>query len=861
MKILDIKLKNLNSLRGEWHIDFSDNAYTSNGIFAITGPTGAGKTTIFDAICLALYGQTSRLGGITGEHNEILSRRASSCYAQVVFEMKKKQYICSWSQHKAPKGKLQPPKHIISEYPSGKIISASNTDTKKLITDITGMDFKRFTQAMMLEQGKFDAFLNAKSGERSQILEMLTGTGIYGKISTAIYERTASEKAKLEQIRIQLDQIRPSDSFTSEDEITSILEKSKGELSGLEEQRKAAESSVRQLRNIQKLRRDLEMSSSDITTQTRRLDEFIPSRRKLEAGLRASELVPEYTALKAKRDTARTLQSRCDKLGHDLKAQTSELEDIESVRLPELQAELDRQKHGITEEAQAVYARARTLLESYDTIAKKRKALLLEQTQAHEAVKRSSSLLESAEKEYRIARERYETEAASRLRETLRPGEPCPVCGSIHHPGVKDTHPLTHESTINFEAASKKLNDLSTANAKASSHLSSCTQRLTEHDQTQHDAREKAFRAIEPLGFFEPGISIKGVIEKLEAWAKNVKALSANIDTLSKRAGILRETISSAQKALSEDTKALEDLRGELEILEGAFSFRLGEQGFKGESEFISSCLSSEVLNELKTKAGNLDDGMRNFKAVYEERRQRLEAELALVSEEHTLEELEPLLHELEEKVKGVQRKIFGLEKNLEDRKNLKAELERVNADYENQKSIYSDWSALNDLIGQKDGNKYRVFAQRITLAMMVQLANNYLARMNGRYTLILTPDNDKLELSVRDNEQAGEIRPTLNLSGGERFIVSLALALGLSQLSGSKSRVDSLFLDEGFGSLDEASLNTALDALAEVRREGRMTGIISHVQTIRERIAAQINVIPKHEGTSILEGPGCSRT
>ena len=140
---------------------------------------------------------------------------------------------------------------------------------------------------------------------------------------------------------------------------------------------------------------------------------------------------------------------------------------------------------------------------------------------------------------------------------------------------------------------------------------------------------------------------------------------------------------------------------------------------------------------------------------------------------------------------------------------------------------------------------------------MIINLANIQLEKMNGRYILITRPGSDELDLSVIDKEQAGEIRPTENLSGGEKFIISLALALGLSQISGNKSRIDSLFLDEGFGSLDENSLNMALDALGEVRRGGRMIGIISHVQALRERIAAQINVIPKHEGVSIIEGPG----
>ena len=200
------------------------------------------------------------------------------------------------------------------------------------------------------------------------------------------------------------------------------------------------------------------------------------------------------------------------------------------------------------------------------------------------------------------------------------------------------------------------------------------------------------------------------------------------------------------------------------------------------------------------------------------------------------------------------------LESALETRKKIREEYEALKAECQAQDKIYSDWAVLSELIGTKNGSKFRNFAQKITLSMMVALANKQLEKLSERYKLTTTPDDDGLALSVIDKEQGGEVRPTTNLSGGERFIVSLALALGLSQISGSKARVDSLFLDEGFGSLDEDSLNTALDALAEVRREGRMIGIISHVQALKERIRAQINVIPRSEGVSIIEGAGCKK-
>ena len=126
MKILELRFKNLNSLYGEWAIDFTDPEYVSNGIFALSGPTGAGKSTILDAICLALYGTTPRLGKITKSGNEIMSRQTGECYAEVLFESQAGRFRCHWSQHRGrrrPDGELQNPRHEISEgIQNGKVI-------------------------------------------------------------------------------------------------------------------------------------------------------------------------------------------------------------------------------------------------------------------------------------------------------------------------------------------------------------------------------------------------------------------------------------------------------------------------------------------------------------------------------------------------------------------------------------------------------------------------------------------------------------------------------------------------------------------------------------------------------------------
>ncbi len=208
MRILQLSFKNLNSLAGEWNIDFTHPDYVSSGIFAITGPTGAGKTTILDAICLALYGQTPRLSKITQNDNEIISRQTGECYAEVAFETAKGCFRCHWSQHRSRKradGPLQAPRHEIVEAGSGHIIESKLTAVAKKVEEVTGMDFDRFTRSMLLAQGGFAAFLQATPDKRAPILEQITGTAIYSQISIQVHLSTTEQRKKLESMRLELE--------------------------------------------------------------------------------------------------------------------------------------------------------------------------------------------------------------------------------------------------------------------------------------------------------------------------------------------------------------------------------------------------------------------------------------------------------------------------------------------------------------------------------------------------------------------------------------------------------------------------------------------------------------------------------
>lgn len=890
MKILDIRLKNLNSLRGEWHIDLTDKIYTSDGIFAITGPTGAGKTTIFDAVCLALYGHTPRLGKITGTNNEIMTRRTNECYAQVIFEVNGAQYISSWQQHKINSKKFQPIKHLLSES-SGKIISDKSDDARKRVETITGLDFKRFTQAVMLEQGGFDAFLKANAGDRSQILEALTGTEIYSKISHEVYERYSAEKITLDKLKFSLSGKKPNDNYSSEEEITQELTRTHSRYSQLEAEHEKVKSAFEWLRKINRLKYELSLTLHDITQHEKRIDNFSQQRTKLDAASRANELAVFYSTLMAARSNVASTKSRCEILEHKISQDKAALSEIETKNLPDIQKNYNRKTRDIANSPDVVMNEIKSLAKNFITLQHELNITISDGKRFRDIHSKSQVALKSAEHNDSRCRESH-TEAMKKLsdlmnmrasailddaRRNLQPGVPCPVCGSVEHPAANHDDNSCGKSITNLDDELKVLRDhensarqqleqatgtltqARTNEGIARTKLENCRKLYLEKAKSVDIAKMSLCETLKPLGIYKVD-DIDEVMKNVRKWYGEITALDDKIRALNDKAAALKIQIETNSKNLLSERAGLEKISCELEKSEQDFEAMLNEKNFASEEIFNASIVDDRELDNLQFNARHLDDETNRLQTVRAEREGKYNEELSRAVTNKTLEEIEPLFHQQELMLKATAGKIGRLEKILEDRKNFGAELEELQAHYKSQERVYLEWSALNGLIGTNNGNKFRKFAQRMTLSTMIKLANVQLEKMSGRYTLTANPDDEDLNLFVVDNEQAGEIRPTENLSGGERFIVSLALALGLSQISGNNARVDSLFLDEGFGSLDEDALNTALEALGEVRREGRMIGIISHVQALKDRIAAQINVIPKNEGISILEGPGCSK-
>ncbi len=303
MRILRIRFVNLNSLVGESTIDLTHPAFVSDGIFAITGPTGAGKTTILDALCLALYGRTPRLGRITRGGNEIMSRQTGACLAEVTFETRAGRFRCTWSQRRArrrPDGELQAPSHEIVDADTGSIFESNVKGVAERIRTATGMEFDQFTRSMVLAQGGFAVFLQATPDERSPILEQITGTEIYSRISVQVHERRSRERKALELLQAELAGMR---FLTPEEETALTLElEAKGrEDAELQDRLARTNEAVAWIGGVRRLEDELNRLEAESSSAGAKIEAFAPDSARLGRARRALELDADHSALLALR--------------------------------------------------------------------------------------------------------------------------------------------------------------------------------------------------------------------------------------------------------------------------------------------------------------------------------------------------------------------------------------------------------------------------------------------------------------------------------------------------------------------------------------------------------------------------------
>ncbi|MDR1578511.1 MAG: AAA family ATPase [Deltaproteobacteria bacterium] len=387
-------------------------------------------------------------------------------------------------------------------------------------------------------------------------------------------------------------------------------------------------------------------------------------------------------------------------------------------------------------------------------------------------------------------------------------------------------------------------------------NLAVLTKDLAEKNQawevSQSHRAELMAQRRELLGDLDPDTESKKLeleVQTAEKNFKNLDQLRRNVDTNLKI---------SQDKALNLE-KALHERQEQIVAELSSFNEGLVDKGFVDEATFVQARSPRDKREKLISQRDELATRKTNISSLINDKTEQLTKEEATALSDLTESELTEAINASDQTLKEIREAIGSNKEKLDiDLKNRRL-FETKRSQANDQRSVWQSLDKLSSHIGAASGKPYRLFAQSLAFERLVQNANAQLIKMSNRY-LMLQDENTPMELNVIDNDQGGIVRPTKNLSGGETFQVSLALALGLSFMASENVEVNSLFLDEGFGTLDEDTLELALSALTELpQAEGKTIGLISHVAGLEQRIATQIRVTPLPPGgRSRLDGPGC---
>ena len=938
MRLIAVRLQNLNSLSGQLHeVRFDRPPISQSGVFLITGATGAGKSTLLDAITLALYGRAARYGNDKAE--EMMSRHTAECLAEVEFETQGRTLRATWRLRRArgqATGKLQPVERRLADAFSGEILAEKAGEMDRIVESLTGLDSQRFLRSVLLAQGQFATFLKAPAKERAELLEKITGTEIYSTLSKLAFVTHKEKDEQAVRLRdllgalVVLEDAARSDLLTqisSAREITAELQRKHSDATeALAQQRRvfqaqqqstALKRQTTQLAgDITRLEADLQSAKQNAATASTALDSARQQRalrepvweeaakitaqsdqfeRRLSEGrLTFSEW---KTQLKKSEDRGLKLAESLDE--HDAKAKNL------ATWLKEHQADA-----GLADEV----SRLRPAINAWRTAAQSLRdgrrlyqeldALRQRETLAQQAVTESKAKQTSLKSLLAEERQRLEekmvqcelqrsvAENASKIagfeehRSDLQDGLPCPLCGALEHPlasaEVSFTSQLQNSRALlkTLEAEAKQYATTVTAREQELTRIEERgrgeaeklleTQRLIKAHPAPTDAqlaeleRDEVARRVSLAATPE---AAEDALEALDKRARHFTAQQAEAATqLTRRQAIEAELklatqdTAAKQHRLDELTAEMKDLRTQADLLKGKLIEALGENSLPQDKETHNQKVSAADAHHKDTQqsVNSLETQVAAAKAQHDQiTRQLTEVENELAGQQVVTEEL--LANATSAAAQTSQ--TLG-----EHQKNTGALEERLSSDDRSRqrRAEHGDallsaeaealrWGKLKELIGSADGSRFARFAQSLTLRQLITQANHHLELLAPRYRL-MAAEGDDLDLRIVDLFQAGVDRPMESLSGGESFLASLALALGLSELASQHHPIDSLFIDEGFGTLDSETLEIALSALENLRSRGKTIGLISHVDLLKERLTTQVRIQRTANGVSRIE-------
>lgn len=855
-------------------VDFT--VFSDQGLFLITGDTGAGKTAIFDGITFALFGEAS---GGSGRRNsktlrsDFADNKTETC-VEFTFLYKDKEYYIKRNpaaKRSGYKTNWLAKAELICE--NGDIITGCDKVNQK-VKEILGIDQTQFSQIVMIAQGDFLKVLNAESKIRTEIFRKVFGTSLYESMQNEMSERFRCVYNEVKSIQVKaaeyIEEIKASENSEAFNEIClikdnfhnrghicallrDIIESDKQKLSSIDKKRTVYAGEIEDLGKSIAIARESEKTIKRLKEAERSYEELKNSGSEIKLLREKAEYVQKALSVEPYFKTVETYKKQVERASAKIKT-----------------AEKDNE----------------TALEKYNEVKKALTAAALKKENAaeisaliprleelccrNEELLKAKSKKESTESRYKESEEgfiranrlhegllrRFIASQAGLLALELRENEPCPVCGSISHPSpaVMTDESVTEEQVREAEAIKKKAEEdmrYAAAEAKAKKELFTEAQKKA-NKLSEELAKKEDINAL---------IDIKRIKELIRLRKSEIKDINAEFESLEKECKGLKAEIDTNTGVVKTQTENLDELKVRLDKANIELKKAMTENCIETAQMYSMYIVSQKTLEAIRTQISDYDARLKS-------------AQTAVWELSKTTDKDIPDITELESKHKSLTADDKEAEKErdeilicIETNKAVLKKLELLLKKYvEKEKELVFMETLTKTVSGSLEGKAkitFEAYIQQYYFRRVIFEANKRLKKMSqGRFALICKSEAENnrsktgLDLDVFDAE-TGKSRDVSTLSGGQSFVASLALALGFSDVIQSRHggvQLDTMFIDEGFGSLDPQALNEVLKILAELTDNKRMVGVISHVPALSERIENKIIVKKSRYAGSEIE-------
>ncbi|WP_144979875.1 AAA family ATPase [Halomonas sp. C22] len=847
-------------------IDFT--ALGKSPLFLINGPTGAGKSSILDAICFALYGQT------TGNERDAGQMRCDQAAPDLLtevtltFRLRESTYrVRRVPQQERPKANGEGTTTQAAEAqlwrltPEGQedecLVARKVTDANGQLQQLLGLDARQFRQVMVLPQGKFRELLLAGSKEREEIFAQLFQTQIFQRIEQRLADQAKHIVREVNDHRQRVQGMLAASDVESEAALEAALaalapdhQTARHDLALAAEQREQA---VAAAQSAAALARQFAQHAALVNAKAALLVQQ-PAVQRAQQQLRQHEqtqalATPFYArqsaqqnATAAQREWAAAEQAIAPRqAAHQQAQETLEAANAQYEQLPALQ----RQAYALEQSLDQCQALA--------TLEKQQQALAQQVARARENAQQKQRAATQQEQHAIEQEMRWHQGQAALLAEQLEGGQPCPVCGSREHPAPA--------STAQLLVTQEEVKQARSAHERARQAWVSAQQDAQRLEQQAEHVGEQCQKLREQLG---DSASLESVNASLAAVKREMDTCERSWKAAQSQAQTAHTAFTQAQTTLTQTTQRQAEAQRTLEAAQAEWQTALQGSPFEDEQAFINARLDTTEQQRLSDDVARFQRELARLEGQLEASAPLLEGKTppdvaALDAQADNSKAREEACRQHYQRLSARVDQLTATRQRLAEARNVEAALDEQ----------YKLWGTLSEVANGRTGN--RISLQRFVLGVLLDdvliQASARLVRMSrGRYQLVRREDPSKgnkasgLELDVADT-YTGKNRPVATLSGGESFMAALALALGLSdvvQAYAGGIQLDTLFIDEGFGSLDQDALDQAIAMLSELQMSGRMIGIISHVSELKEQMPIRIDVLPSRQGsTVVVKGEG----